>query len=79
MTWTASFLLRFFVFSLLCCKYMCDTYLSNLDFNGLCSAANGLFNNIFNCKITEDIQSQRRNDHMEVYVNMMEGKWSFFV
>ena len=25
----------FFVFSLLCCKYICDIYLSMQDFNGL--------------------------------------------
>ena len=46
----------FFVFSLLCCKYICDISLSNLDFNGLCSGKNGWFNNIFIYKITEDIQ-----------------------
>ena len=39
------------VFSLLCCKYICDIYLSMLDFNGLWK-----FNNIFIYKITEDIQ-----------------------
>ena len=44
-------LLHFFVFSLLCCKYLCDIYLSMLDFNGLWK-----FNNIFIYKITEDIQ-----------------------
>ena len=27
--------ITFFVFSLLCCKYICDIYLSMLDFNGL--------------------------------------------
>ena len=42
---------RFFVFNLLCCKYICDTYLSVLDSNGLCK-----FSNIFTYKITEDIQ-----------------------
>ena len=37
MTWTTYvILLRFFVFSLLCCKYICDIYLSMLDFDGLC-------------------------------------------
>ena len=44
-------LLRFFVFRLLCCKYICDIYLSVLDSNGLCK-----FNNIFIHKITEDSQ-----------------------
>ena len=43
MTWTASF----FVFSLLCCKYMCDIYLIMLVFNGLRK-----FNSIFINKIT---------------------------
>ena len=43
-------LLRFFVFTLFC-KYICDIYLSMLDFNGLCQ-----FNKIFIYKITEDIQ-----------------------
>ena len=23
--------------------------------------------------------SERRNDHMQVYINIMEGKWSFFI
>ena len=45
------FLLRFFVFSLLYCKYTCDIYLTMLDFNALCK-----FSNIFIYKITEDIQ-----------------------
>ena len=40
-------LLRFFVCSLLCCKYIYDIYLSNLDFNGF------FFSNIFIYKITE--------------------------
>ena len=31
MTWTSSFY-YFFEFSLLCCKYICDIYLSMLDF-----------------------------------------------
>ena len=31
-----------FVFSLLCCKYICDIYLSMLSFNGSCK-----FNNIY--------------------------------
>ena len=44
-------LLLFFVFSLFCCKYICDIYLSMMDSNGLCK-----FNNIFIYKITEDIQ-----------------------
>ena len=50
-TWTVSFYRVFFVFSLLCCKYTCDIYLSMMDFNGLCK-----LNNIFIYKITEDIQ-----------------------
>ena len=54
--WTASFYYVFFVFSLLCCKYICGIYLSILGFNGLCSATTGYFNNIFIYKITEDIQ-----------------------
>ena len=41
----------FLVFSLLCCKYINDIYLSMLDFNGL-----GKFNNIVIYKITEDIE-----------------------
>ena len=68
----------FFVFSLLCCKYICDIYLSMLDSKGLCK-----FNNIFIYKITEDIHSvavsQRRNDHMQVYIIIMEGKQNFFI
>ena len=35
MTWTMSFYYVFFVFSLLCCKYVCDIFLSMLEFNGL--------------------------------------------
>ena len=64
-------LLRLFVFSLLCCKYMYDTYLNMLDFNGLCK-----FNDTFIYKITEYIQavSQRRNYHMQVSVIIMKGK-----
>ena len=34
--------IKFFVFSLLCCKYIYNIYLSMLDFNGLCK-----FNNIW--------------------------------
>ena len=30
----------FFVFGLLCCKYICDIYLSMLGFNGLCKFNN---------------------------------------
>ena len=41
----------FFVFSLLCREYICDIYLSILDFNGFCK-----FNNIFINKITEEFQ-----------------------
>ena len=41
----------FFVFSLFCCKYICDIYLSMMDFNDLWK-----FNNIFIYKITENIQ-----------------------
>ena len=55
MTWAASFF-NVFLYSLLCFKYICDIYLSNLDFNGLRSATNGEFNNVFIYKITEDIQ-----------------------
>ena len=68
-------LLRFPIFSLLCCKYKCDIYLSELDFNGLCK-----FNNIY----LQDYKghlvavSQRRNDHRQVYIIMMEGKDNFF-
>ena len=52
MTWTARLSATFFlVFSLLCCKYINDIYLSMLDFNGL-----GKFNNIVIYKITEDIE-----------------------
>ena len=43
--------ITFFVFGLLCCKYVYDIYLSMLYFNGLCK-----FNNTFIYKITEDIQ-----------------------
>ena len=43
--------IMFFVFSLLCCKYIYDIYLSMLDFNGLCK-----FKNIFIKNITEEIQ-----------------------
>ena len=39
--------IMFFVFSLLCCKYICYIYLSTLEFNGLCK-----FSNIFINKIT---------------------------
>ena len=49
MTWSASFYYVFFVFRLFYCKYTCDIYLSNLDFNGFCSAS-------FIYKFTEDIQ-----------------------
>ena len=34
--------ITFLVFSLLCCKYICDIYLNMLDLNGLCK-----FNNMF--------------------------------
>ena len=44
-------LLCFFVFTLLCCKYICDIYLSIMDSNGLSK-----LNNIFIYKITEEIQ-----------------------
>ena len=44
-------ILLFFVFSLLCCKYIYDIYLSMLDLNGLYK-----FNNIIIFKITDDIQ-----------------------
>ena len=43
--------ITFFVFSVLCYKYICDIYLSILDFNDLCK-----FNNIFINKIIEEIQ-----------------------
>ena len=32
--------IKFFVFSLLCCQYICNSYLSMLDFNGLCKLSN---------------------------------------
>ena len=63
---TCIILLLFFVFSLLCCKYICDIYLSMLDFNSLCK-----FNNIFT--YLQDYRrhsvavNQKRNDHMQVY------------
>ena len=41
----------FFVFSLICCQYICDIYLSMLDFSCLCK-----FNNTFISKINEEIQ-----------------------
>ena len=41
MTLAASFYYVVFVFSVPCCKNICDIYLSNLDFNGLCSETNG--------------------------------------
>ena len=41
----------FFEFSLLCCKYVYDIYLSMQFFNGLCK-----FSNIFINKIKEEIQ-----------------------
>ena len=44
-------LLRFFIFSLLFSKYICDIYLSLMDSNGLCK-----LNKMFIYKITEDIQ-----------------------
>ena len=50
-TWTVSFYYVFFVFSLLCCKYIGDIYLSMVDFIGFCN-----FNNIFIYQITENIQ-----------------------
>ena len=31
--------ITFFLFRLFCCKYICDIYLSMLNFNGLCSSA----------------------------------------
>ena len=43
-----------------------------LDFNGLCK-----FSNTFIYKITKDktvAVSQRREDHMQVYIVIMEGK-----
>ena len=54
-------LLRFFVFSLLYCKYIRDIYLSMLDFNGLCK-----FKNIFIYMITVDIQQLWANEGMTI-------------
>ena len=52
---------RFFVFSLLYCKYICDIYLSMLDFNDLCK-----FKNIFIYMITVDIQQLWANEGMTI-------------
>ena len=60
MTWTAygQGHITFFVFTLLCCKYICDIYLSMLDFNDLCSSTTYLLTRL----------------HMQVYIIIMEGK-----
>ena len=63
-------LLRFFVCSLLCCKYIYDICLSNLDFNGFFSATY-LFTRLQ--KWAKGV-SQRRYDHMQAFINIMEGK-----
>ena len=55
--------ITFFVFSLLCCKYICDIYLSMLDFNSLYKF------NIFINKI----------NRMQVYIIIMKGKQNFFI
>ena len=66
-----------FVFSLLCCKYICDIYLSMLDFNGLCKFNNSLY--LQNCRGDLVSVSYRRNDHMQVYMVIIEGKLNFFM
>ena len=69
--------ITFFVFSLLCCKYICDIYLSMLDFNGLCKFNNSLY--LQNCRGDLVSVSYRRNDHMQVYMVIIEGKLNFFM
>ena len=63
-------LLRFFVFSLLC-KCIYDIDLSMLDFNSLCKSKNI---NLQDYRRISVAVSQRRNDHMQVYIITMEGK-----
>ena len=42
--------ITFFVFTLRCGKYMCDIYLSMLDFNSLCKVNNIFINKIATCR-----------------------------
>ena len=42
--------ITFFVFTLRCCKYMCDIYLSMLDFNSLCKVNSIFINKIATCR-----------------------------
>ena len=62
--------IAFFVFSLLCCKKICDIYLSILD--GLMAYATSTTRNSV-------AVSQRRNDHMQFYIIAMVSKYKFFI
>ena len=65
-------LLSFFVSGLLCCKHICDIYLSMLGFSGLCK-----FNKIrylLNYRRYSVAVSQRRNDHMQDNIIIREVK-----
>ena len=57
--------IKFFVFSLLCCKYVYDIYLSMLNFNGLCK-----FNNI-----RTRLQHASLYNYTERQIELCHMKW----
>ena len=68
---TVSFYYVWFVFNLLCCKYICGIYLSMMQSNGLCKLNNIYLEDYRRHSVTV---TQRRNDHMQVHIIIMEGK-----
>ena len=65
--------ITFFVFSLFYCKYICDIYLSMLAFNGLgMQVQQHIYSQEY--KRHSVVVSLMRNDHMQVYTIIMEGK-----
>ena len=71
--------ITFFVFNLLCFKYICNIYLCMLDFNGLCKFNNIFINNLLDYRRNSVIVSQTKNDHLQAYMILMEGKENFFI